>query len=92
MKVHIPYMTESDREEMRREQELARLLREMRQAQDLIHIKLGIALRGGLNRNLRQEINDAAVAYGEAFSKLMAACPEQQKVVGNAGRSKEYQR
>ena len=58
------------------------MLQDMRSAQDLIHIKLGIALRSGLTKQLRNEIDDAAASYGKAFSKLMAACPEPVKYLG----------
>jgi hypothetical protein len=81
MRVHVPYMSDSDREELKREQMLAGLLKNMRECQDLIHIKLGIALRGGLTRDLRDQIEDAAQSYGEAFSRIMAACHEQQRVI-----------
>jgi hypothetical protein len=35
----------------------------------------------GLTRDLREQIEGAAASYGEAFSRLMAACPERQRAI-----------
>jgi hypothetical protein len=69
------HMTEAEREHRRRLIELDDLLKAMRQQQDLIHLNLGIWLRNGPSRELRERINEAAAAYGEAFSEIMGSTP-----------------
>jgi len=76
------HMTETEREEVRRQNQLQDELKRLGEMQALIVLKLGIALRSGLTTKLRDEIEDAAASYGKAFSKLMAACSEPVKYLG----------
>jgi hypothetical protein len=76
------FMSESERAEMRRQNELQDELKRLGEMQSLIVLKLSIALRGGLTKDLREQIEGAAQSYGEHFNRLMAACPERQKAIG----------
>jgi len=80
--VVTPYMSEAEREQVRRQNELAAELKHLGVMQDVIRVKLEIALRGGLTKQLRSEIEDASASYGKAFSKLLAACSEPVKYLG----------
>jgi hypothetical protein len=64
-------MTEAEREHRRKLIEQDEQLAQMRQFQDLIHLKLGIWLRSGPSPALRREIEEAAENYGEAFKRVM---------------------
>jgi hypothetical protein len=72
------HMTEAEREQRRRLIEQDELLKAMRQQQDLIHLNLGIWLRNGPSRELRERINAAAQAYGEAFTEIMSSTGPRQ--------------
>jgi hypothetical protein len=80
--VQHAFMTEQERAEVRRQNELQDELKSLGEMQALIVLKLSIALRGGLTADLREQIEGAAASYGEHFEKLMAACPERQKAIG----------
>jgi hypothetical protein len=73
--VQYGHLTEAEREHQRHQNELQDELKRLGEVQSLIVLKLSIALRGGLTRDLREQIEGAAASYGEAFSRLMAACP-----------------
>jgi hypothetical protein len=73
--------SQEQRDEYDRQQEAAEWLKDLENSQALIRIKLSIALRGGMTRDLRDQITEAAADYGKAFERLLAACPVQQKMV-----------
>jgi hypothetical protein len=80
--VQYGQITEAERAEQQRQRQLDEWLKELESTQALIRIKLSIALRSGLDRDLREQIEEAAASYGEAFNRLMAACPARQILVG----------
>lgn len=51
------------------------LFKTLQEYQDLIRIKLSIWVRNGPSAALRQDIEEAASAYGEAFDKIMSSSP-----------------
>jgi hypothetical protein len=76
-----PHMTEWQHEARRKAIELDERLAQMRQMQDLIFIKLGILCRNGKTQALLDEIQDAALAYGEAFTAVIDSAPIAQKAI-----------
>ena len=74
-------MTEAEREARRKAIELDDHLAQTRRCQDLIHIKLSILCRNGKTQALMDEIEDAALAYGEAFKMVINSAPEAQRVI-----------
>lgn len=74
--VQYGHLTDLEREQQRYQVQLAGWIKELEQMQGVIRIKLEIASRGGLNAAMRQEISEAAEAYGDAFDKILNACPK----------------
>jgi hypothetical protein len=62
-------------EQRRQKQEMIDLFKVLEGAQALIKLKLEIWCRNGASEVLRQQINEAASEYGEAFDKIMASSP-----------------
>jgi hypothetical protein len=69
------------RQERAKRQALDRLSRQMDDSMGLIGIKIGIALRNGMDKDLRQQLSEAAKQFGDAFEEMMAMCPERQKTI-----------
>jgi hypothetical protein len=66
--------SEAERAEAERQHQIGEWSRELEAAQSLIRIKLGIALRNGLSRTLKEQIDEAGLDYADAYSRLLAAC------------------
>jgi hypothetical protein len=62
------------RQERAKRQALDRLSRQMDDS-------MGIALRNGMDKDLRQQLSEAAKQFGDAFEEMMAMCPERQKTI-----------
>jgi hypothetical protein len=69
------YSAEGYERERQRKQALADLFSTLTGQQNLIRIKLEIWVRNGPSEQLRKDINEAALAYGEAFDQIMASSP-----------------
>ena len=61
----------------KQQRERDELFKTLQQFQDLIRIKLSIWVRNGPSEALRQDISEAAEAYGVAFNEIMNSSPHR---------------
>jgi hypothetical protein len=69
--VQTVYSTPAEIEAAKKQRATDEQLKQMRQLQEIIYLKLQIWCRNGPSEALRSQISEAAEQYGAAFAKIM---------------------